>query len=124
MAHRIIVACDLRKSNTTTMKFRFLAVALAGVLAAAAAVAKPPHNPPPPSHPASLEQAVKQVQHQTGGHILAADTVSRGRTQVYRIKVLKKDGQVQVMQLRSSPQSQSRQSNSSSNNLESDQGGH
>ncbi|HEX7370597.1 MAG TPA: hypothetical protein VF284_10010 [Rhodanobacteraceae bacterium] len=106
------------------MKFRFLAVALAGVLAAAAAVAKPPHNPPPPSHPASLEQAVKQVQHQTGGHILAADTVSRGRTQVYRIKVLKKDGQVQVMQLRSSPQSQSRQSNSSSNNLESDQGGH
>lgn len=78
------------------------------LLTCAAALAAPPHSAPPssPPHPDSLEQAVKQVQHQTRGHILAADTFSRGRTQVYRIKVLKPDGKVQVMQLNSSPRSQ------------------
>jgi hypothetical protein len=66
-----------------------------------------------------LEQAVKQVQQQTRGHILAADTVSRGRTNVYRIKVLTPKGKVQVMQLHSNPQPQGR-----SNKTRSDQGGH
>lgn len=99
---------------------------LAGVLLACTidASAKPPRSAPPPppqpaSHPASLEQAVRQVQHQTRGHILAADTVSRGQTNVYRIKVLTPQGKVQVMQLHSSPPAQGHSSKSRS-----DQGGH
>lgn len=97
---------------------------LAGVLMAGAidASAKPPRSaspPPPASHPASLEQAVRQVQHQTRGHILAADTVSRGPTNVYRIKVLTPQGKVQVMQLHSSPEASGHSSKSRS-----DQGGH
>lgn len=106
------------------MKFRIFSMLLAGVLVACAvdASAKPPRSAPPPppaSHPASLEQAVRQVQHQTRGHILAADTVSRGQTNVYRIKVLTPQGKVQVMQLRSSPPTQGHSSKSRS-----DQGGH
>ena len=98
---------------------------LAGVLMACAiaAPAKPPRSAPPPtpapaSRPASLEQAVRQVQHQTQGHILAADTVSRGQTNVYRIKVLTPQGKVQVMQLHSSPPKDH------SSKSRSDQGGH
>lgn len=122
----MIVFAVLRESDATAMKFKLVSVTLAGVLMVGAGVAwaAPPRSaapppPPPPSHPASLEQAVKQVQHQTSGHILAADTVSRGRTQVYRIKVLKPDGKVQVMQLNSNPRQQGHSSKS-----ESDQGGH
>lgn len=92
------------------MNHRKLALALACTLLACSALAfarKPPQSappppPPPPAHPANLEQAVKQVQHQTSGHILAADTVSRGKSNVYRIKVLTPQGQVRVMQLHSS----------------------
>ena len=108
------------------MKFRIFPVLLAGVLVACAfdASAKPPRSAPPStpapaSHPASLEQAVRQVQHQTRGHILAADSFSRGQTNVYRIKVLTPQGKVQVMQLHSSPQAQGHSSKSRS-----DQGGH
>ena len=107
------------------MKMHICSTVLAGVLlaCAAAASAKPPRSAPPPpapaSHPASLEQAVRQVQHQTRGHILAADTVSRGQTNVYRIKVLTPQGKVQVMQLHSSPPAQGHSSKSRS-----DQGGH
>jgi hypothetical protein len=104
------------------MKSRIFSMLLAGALmaGAVAASAKPPRSAPPPaSHPASLEQAVRQVQHQTRGHILAADTVSRGQTNVYRIKVLTPQGKVQVMQLHSSPPAQGRSSKSRS-----DQGGH
>lgn len=123
----MIVFADLRESDATAMKFKLVSVMLAGVLMVGAGMAwaAPPRSaapPPPPaplSHPATLEQAVKQVQHQTSGHILAADTVSRGRTQVYRIKVLKPDGKVQVMQLNSNPRQQGH-----SNRSDSDQGGH
>lgn len=109
------------------MKLRVFSMMLAGVLmaCAVAATAKPPRSAPrsppapAPPHPASLEQAVRQVQHQTRGHILAADTVSRGQTNVYRIKVLTPQGKVQVMQLRSSPPAQGHSSKSRS-----DQGGH
>jgi hypothetical protein len=106
------------------MKSRVLSMLLAGVLTACAigASAAPPCSaaaPPPPAHPASLEQAVRQVQHQTRGHILAADTVSRGQTNVYRIKVLTPQGKVQVMQLHSSPPERGHSSKSKS-----DQGGH
>ena len=97
---------------------------LASVLMACVvdASAKPPRSSPPSppaSHPASLEQAVRQVQHQTRGHILAADSFSRGQTNVYRIKVLTPQGKVQVMQLHSSPPAQGHSGKSRS-----DQGGH
>lgn len=84
-------------------KFRLFPAALvcALPLCAAAAFARDPPPPPGQANPANLEQAVKQVQHQTGGHILAADTVSRGKSNVYRIKVLTPQGQVQVVQMRS-----------------------
>lgn len=108
------------------MKMRSLSIWMMAALAtcAASAVAAPPRSAQvastaPAPHPASLEQAVKQVQHQTHGHILAADTVSRGQTNVYRIKVLTPQGKVQVMQLHSNPPSHNR-----SNKSESDQGGH
>ena len=96
---------------------------LAGTLLLCATVAiarqPPPAPPSPPPRPASLEQAVKQVQHQTRGHILAADTIQHGQGKVYRVKVLTPQGQVRVMQLRSKPRSQSMQDLS-----DSDQGGH
>lgn len=89
------------------MKWRFALVvtACALCLGAAGAWARPPEHPqPPPASPSrnlSLEQAVQQVQHQTRGHILAADSVARGHTKVYRIKVLTPKGTVRVMQLHS-----------------------
>lgn len=110
------------------MRFRLLAPILACALLACTAVAfarkpppasPPPAPPPPPAHPANLEQAVKQVQHQTQGHILAADTVSRGKSSVYRIKVLTPQGQVRVMQLHSSARPTSAPAHSDSR-----QGGH
>lgn len=110
------------RTYATVMKFRIIAAALGGALSVAAvnaAGAPPRAHSPPPVHPASLEQAVKQVQRETGGHILAADTVSRGRTQVYRIKVLKPGGKVQVVQLHSDPKPQAR-----SNRSAADQGGY
>jgi hypothetical protein len=55
----------------------------------------------------SLEQAVREVQHQTRGRILAADTISRGRSYVYRIKVLTPQGKIQVVQLHSDARSRS-----------------
>jgi hypothetical protein len=103
------------------MKLRTIPMALAGVLWVAAVAWGAPvsHPAQQPVHPQSLEQAVKQVQHQTRGHILAADTVSRGRTQVYRIKVLTPRGKVQVVQLHSSPQSSGHP-----NKPQPEQGGH
>jgi hypothetical protein len=61
---------------------------------------------PPPKRPSSheqmsLEHAVQQVQQQTNGRILAADSIPNGRNKLYRIKVLTPDGHVRVMQLRS-----------------------
>ncbi len=110
--------------DVTVMKFRIPTTLLAGALLICAswALAAPPHPhpaPPVPPHPANLEQAVKQVQQKTQGHILAADTVSRGRTSVYRIKVLTPQGKVQVMQLHSSPPPRGR-----ANKSDPDQGGH
>ncbi len=47
----------------------------------------------------NLQEAVDRVQAQTGGRILSAETVRIGRTKVYRIKVLTRDGRVRVMQV-------------------------
>jgi hypothetical protein len=46
----------------------------------------------------TLEQAVSQVQHETGGKVLSASTVRRGRGSFeHRIKVLTPSGHVRVM---------------------------
>lgn len=92
------------------MKFPKVSTAVACGLCLCATLAfarpperQPPPTPPPPPRHLSLEQAVKQVQHQTNGHILAADSVARGHNKVYRIKVLTPKGKVKVMQLHSNP---------------------
>ncbi len=108
-----------------TMKRRMLlasTVACSLLMGVAPAFARkpPPTSAPSSSHPASLEQAVRQVQHQTHGHILAADKFSRGKTNIYRIKVLTPKGQVRVVQLHSRAHVQAQ----SSGKPRSDQGGH
>jgi len=45
----------------------------------------------------SLNQAVQQVQQQTGGRVLSAETVRQGGRLVHRIKVLTPSGQVRVV---------------------------
>jgi hypothetical protein len=45
----------------------------------------------------SLQDAVDRVQRETGGKILSAETVRQGRASVYRIKLLTRDGRVQVV---------------------------
>lgn len=88
--------------------------------AAAVFARKPPaSSSPAAAHPATLEQAVKQVQHETRGHILAADTVSRGKSNVYRIKVLTPQGQVRVVQMHSNARAKPKPGKS-----DSDRGGH
>lgn len=101
--------CAIRVRVALKRRLHPWVLACALLLVAAASPARTPPPPPPrpsapapaPSRPSSLEQAVKQVQHRTGGHILAADTVSRGKANVYRIKVLTPQGQVKVVQLHS-----------------------
>ena len=44
----------------------------------------------------SLEQAVIQVQQQTGGRVLTAETVNQNGRQVHRIKVLLPNGIVRI----------------------------
>jgi uncharacterized membrane protein YkoI len=45
----------------------------------------------------SLQEAVEQVQRETGGRVLSADTVRAGPRELYRIKVLTPDGRVRVV---------------------------
>lgn len=45
----------------------------------------------------SLQDAVERVQRDTGGKILSAESVRQGRADVYRIKVLTREGRVQVV---------------------------
>ncbi len=46
--------------------------------------------------PVSLNQAVEMVRQQSGGRVLAAETVRQGDRQVHRIRVLVREGQVRV----------------------------
>jgi len=46
---------------------------------------------------ATLNEAVQQVQQQTGGRILSAQTVRQGGRSVHRIKVLTPSGRVRVI---------------------------
>ena len=45
----------------------------------------------------TLDQAVVNVQRETGGKVLSAESRNVGRRQEYRIKVLTPDGHVKVM---------------------------
>ena len=45
----------------------------------------------------SLNEAVQQVQRETGGRVLSADTVNHGGQPMHRIKVLLPSGQVRVV---------------------------
>jgi hypothetical protein len=63
---------------------------------------QPAANPPKP-HKLTLEQAVQQVQRDTGGRVLSADSVRSGRSSKYRIKVLTEDGRVRVVEVDSDP---------------------
>ncbi len=67
----------------------------------AAAIAAPPPKAGGAHAEMSLEGAVQQVQQQTNGRILAADSIPNGHNKLYRIKVLTPDGHVRVMQLHS-----------------------
>lgn len=83
--------------------FVLLAALAAGGMSLGARAAPPTKAPAHAQGGAqvSLEQAVEQVQVQTRGRILAADTIPSGRSKLYRIKVLTPDGHVRVMQLHS-----------------------
>lgn len=45
----------------------------------------------------SLNQAVQEVQRETGGRVLSAETINQGGRSIHRIKVLTPSGQVRVM---------------------------
>jgi uncharacterized membrane protein YkoI len=45
----------------------------------------------------TLDEAVQQVQRETGGRVLAAETVNQNGRMVHRIKVLTASGQVRVV---------------------------
>ena len=46
---------------------------------------------------ASLNEAVQQVQRETGGRVLSADTGDQGGRTVHRIKVLTPSGQMRIV---------------------------
>jgi uncharacterized membrane protein YkoI len=77
------------------------------LLMAAPAHSQPPFGPNDPVTPfisrqpqfrpgISLDQAIQRIRRETGGRILAADTVRNDGTLTYRIKVLMPDGRVRV----------------------------
>lgn len=47
----------------------------------------------------TLQEAVAQVERETGGKILTAETIRVGQDVIYRIKVLTPDGRIRVFQL-------------------------
>lgn len=49
------------------------------------------------AHAMSLQQAVKKVQRETNGKILAARTEQNGQRQVHKIKVLMPSGRVRIV---------------------------
>jgi len=51
----------------------------------------------------TLHQAVAKVRHDTGGKILSAQTVPRGKHMVHKIRVLMKNGKVRVVSVRGKP---------------------
>ena len=47
----------------------------------------------------SLQEAISKVERDTHGKVLSAETKHNGRSTVYRIKVLTRDGQVRVVEV-------------------------
>jgi hypothetical protein len=66
-------------------------LALCGLLTAGTAAAQSAESS------MSLEQAISQVQQETGGKVLSAGTVRHGRGSEHRIKVLTPNGHVRVI---------------------------
>lgn len=52
-----------------------------------------------PAAAVTMKEAIEQVQRETGGKVLAADTIRTRGTIVYRIKVLMPDGRVRIFQI-------------------------
>lgn len=52
-----------------------------------------------PAAAATLKEAIEEVERDTGGKVLAADTIRTRGTVVYRIKVLMPDGRVRIFQI-------------------------
>jgi uncharacterized membrane protein YkoI len=48
---------------------------------------------------ATLKEAIEEVERDTGGKVLSADTIRTRGTVVYRIKVLMPDGRVRIFQI-------------------------
>lgn len=105
LANRIIAGMPIRSALAAAV----LSVALLLDAGAAAAREALPTNRQNSHEQLSLERAVQQVQQQTNGRILAADSIPNGRNKLYRIKVLTPDGHVRVMQLRSNDGSPERE---------------
>jgi len=57
---------------------------------------------------ASLQAAISKVERETRGKVLSAETKHNGRTTVYRIKVITRDGQVRVIEVPADEQRPSR----------------
>ena len=47
----------------------------------------------------SLQEAIGKVERETHGKVLSAETKHNGRSTVYRIKVLTREGQVRVIEV-------------------------
>jgi uncharacterized membrane protein YkoI len=48
----------------------------------------------------TLRDAIQKVQRETGAKVLSAETKHIGKRTIYRIKVLTRDGQVKVIEVR------------------------
>lgn len=73
---------------TLVLRFLFLVCAV-GFVVAPDALARDRSD--------SLQEAIDEVQRETGGRVLAADIVRAGPRELYRIKVLTPDGRVRVI---------------------------
>lgn len=92
------------------MRTRFpLLLSVLALIAAGAAQAQQGHgragsNPPPatestaPRANSSLPDSVRRVERQTGGEVLRAEPMQQDGHEVYRLKVLTRDGRVRVVQ--------------------------
>ena len=78
--------------------------ALAALLAAGVAHARGPAKPTVAGDPAisptasSLPDSVRRVERQTGGEVLQAEPMQQDGHEIYRLKVLTRDGRVHVLQ--------------------------
>ena len=62
----------------------------------------------PAAAAASLQDAISKVERETRGKVLSAETKHNGRSTVYRIKVITREGQVRVIEVPADEQRPSR----------------